>query len=111
VGGCIELTDTDATCAARELAYELSTSTVEVIHRADNADPLLGNSLVDNRRRVFQLFNIDDDILFDRVIERIAGLIEHRLDRGSEGGHERSSHFVSKAQAIRNFVARGWLDG
>jgi hypothetical protein len=52
-------------------------------------DLLLGDELVDEGRGGFQLFNVENDILSDRVVERIARLFERRLYRRTYGGDER----------------------
>src|SRR5207249_7570580 len=80
-------TSGDAEIAARTVSrsgYQLDPTAGEVVHRADDVDLLVFNGLAEDRRGDLQLLDVEDDVLFDGVVERVARLVEHRLDRGTD---------------------------
>src|ERR1700746_1740940 len=60
----------------------------EVVHRADDADLLLLYGLAEDRRGGLQLLDVENDVLPDGVLERVTGLVEHGLDRGTDARHQ-----------------------
>src|ERR1700675_3505651 len=62
---------------------------LEFVDAADDADFLVADERIQNRRGCLQLFDVELDVAMDRIREQVAALALHRLDRGSDGGDQR----------------------
>src|SRR5437899_11459499 len=76
-------TSGDAEIAARTVnrsGYQVDPTAGEVVHRADDVDLLVFDALAEDRRGDLQLLDVEDDVLLDGVVVRVARLVEHALD-------------------------------
>src|SRR5437667_6371716 len=64
--------------------YQLDPTAGEVVHRADDVDLLVFDGLAEDGRGDPQLLDVEDDVLLDGVIERVARLVEHGFDRRTD---------------------------
>src|SRR5438093_13418541 len=75
-------TSGDAKIAARTVnrsGYQVDPTAGEVVHRADDVDLLVFDALAEDRRGDLQLLDVEDDVMLDGVVERVARLVEHGL--------------------------------